>query len=237
LAVLRTPFFVLAVVTMTLVVAFELSTLAFLRTAVDGTAVVGEESAPGLGAVYLALLDGILLWTTLVFTIGYFPGKAVTSRVATIVGLILAFFAILGALLMIILAFTALMGMVGLLLAAPFGTLAYLAAFGHFPKGEAVAALSFIILLKLLFLVFLALTDLGYLKAKGLMILLGISILMTWLTSFLIAFPPRFLSTITDTAGALITSVIAFVWLIVIFIFAIVGLFKVLFVRSADREV
>jgi hypothetical protein len=217
---------------MMLVVAFELSTLAFLRTAV-----VGEESAPGLGGPYLALLDGILLWTTLVFALGYFPLKSVTSRVATIIGLILAFFGMIGAFFMIIFAFTALMLMVGLLLAVPFGTIAYLDAFAHFPKGEAVAALSFIILLKLLFLVFLALTDVGYLKAKGLMILLGISILMTWLTSFLIALPPAFLSTITDTAGALITSVIAFVWLIVIFIFAIVGLFKVLFVRGADREV
>lgn len=232
MASVRTPFFVLAVLTMTLVVAFELATLAFLRTAV-----VGDESAPGLGGPYLALLDGILLWTTLVFTMGYFPLKEVTSRVATIIGLILAFFGMIGAFFMILFSFTALMLMVGLLLAAPFGTIAYLAAFGDFPKSEAVAALSFIMLLKLLFLVFLALTDLGYLKAKGLMILLGISILATWLTSFLIALPPSFLSAITDTVGALITSVIGFVWLIVIFIFAIVGVFKALFIRGADREV
>lgn len=232
MAALRTPFFVLALLTMALVVAFELSTLAFLRTEV-----IGDESAPGLGGPYLALLDGILLWTTMVFTLGYFPLKSVTSRVATIVGLILAFLGIIGAFFMVLFAFSALMLMVGLLLAAPFGTIAYLAAFGDFPKPEAVAALSFIILLKLLFLVFLALTDLSYLKAKGLMILLGVSILATWLTSFLIAFPPSFLATITDTVGALVTSVIAFVWLIVIFIFAIVGLFKVLFIRVADREV
>ena len=56
----RIFFFVLAAVAMVLIVAFELSTMAFLRNAA-GTG----ESMPGLGGPYLALLDGILLYSVI----------------------------------------------------------------------------------------------------------------------------------------------------------------------------
>src|SRR5690606_18899358 len=116
---------------------------------------------------------------------------AVTTLILSLLGTIGAFFLILAA-------FFAILLMLGLLFAAPFGTLAYLAAYASFPKGTALAALSFIMLLKLFFVVMLTLTHPGYLNNKGLVMLVALSLLATWLTSLLIALPPGFLASITD---------------------------------------
>jgi len=217
----RIPFFILAAVTMVLIVAFELSTMAFLRNAVSA-----GESAPGLGGPYLALVDGILLYSVILMSLGHFRFKALTARIASVVTLILSFLGIIGSFLMILAAFFFIILMVGLLLAVPFGTLAYFAAFGSFPKTTALAALSFIMMLKLFFLVMLALAHPGYLKNKGLIVLVALSLLATWLTSFLIALPPGFLSSITDAVGALITAIIAFIGLIMMFVTSIIAVYR-----------
>src|SRR5690606_4943338 len=104
----RTPFFVLAAVTIVLVVAFELATLAFLRNAAN------VDSAPGLGGPYLALLDGILLYLMLLMSIQYLPFKALTARVSSVVTLILSLLGIVGTLWLILLAFSMLLLMLGL---------------------------------------------------------------------------------------------------------------------------
>lgn len=228
----RIPFFILAVLSMVLVVAVELATLALLRNAA-GT----PESLPGLGGPYLVLLDGILLYFVIVTSLGYFRFKAQVAEAAAIASLILSLIGVVVSLLLIVAAFLAIMLMLGLLFAAPFGTLAYLDLFANFPKQRAIAALSFILLLKVFFLVMLALTHPGYLKRKGLLILIGLSMLATWLTSTLIAWPPGFLSSITDAVGALVTAVIAFVWLIVTLIASIIGFVRLFRFRSLGREV
>lgn len=233
----RIFFFVLAAVAMVLIVAFELSTMAFLRNAA-GTG----ESAPGLGGPYLALLDGILLYSVIrmgvdQLRIRKLRLKSVIARIFAVLTLIASFFGAFGAFLLILFAFFAIVSMVGLLLAAPFGTIAYFAAFADFPKTTAVAALSFIIVLKVFFLVMLALADRGYLNNKGLLTMVGLSLLATWLTSFLIAMPPGFLASITDAVGALITAIIAFVMLILIFITSIIAIARAMGVRSPGREV
>lgn len=229
---MRIPFFVLAVLSMALVVAVELATLAFLRNAADT-----PESLPGLGGPYLVLLDGILFYFVIVASLGYFRFKALAARIVAVATLILSLLGVVGSVLMIVAAVLAIMLMLGLLFATPFGTLAYLDLFANFPKQPALNALSLIMLLKVFFLLMLALTHPGYLKNKWLVILVGLSMLATWLTSTLIAWPPTFLSSITDAVGALITAVIALVWLIATLIASIVGIVKVLRFRSPGREV
>jgi hypothetical protein len=228
----RMPFFVLAVLSMALVVAVELATLGLLRNAA-GT----PESLPGLGGPYLVLLDGVLLYFVIVASLGYFRFKARVAEAAAVASLILSLLGVVVSLLLIVAAFLAIMLMLGLLFAAPFGTLAYLDVYASFPKQRAIAALSFIMLLKVFFLFMLALTHPGYLKIKGLVILAGLSMLATWLTSTLIAWPPGFLSSITDAVGALVTAVIAFVWLIVTLIFSIFGIVRLFRLRAPGRQV
>ncbi|HEX7079407.1 MAG TPA: hypothetical protein VF329_00130 [Gammaproteobacteria bacterium] len=229
---MRIPFFVLAVLSIVLVVAVELATLALLRNAAGM-----PESLPGLGGPYLALLDGILLYFVVVTSLGYFRFKAQVAKAAAVAGLILSLVGVVVSFLLIVAAFLAIMLMLGLLFAAPFGTLAYLDLFANFPKQRAIEALSFIMLLKVFFLFMLALTDLGYLKNKLLVILIGLSMLATWLTSMLIAWPPGFLSSITDAVGALVTAVIAFVWLIVTLVASILGIARLFDLQLSRREV
>ncbi|HEX6994661.1 MAG TPA: hypothetical protein VF339_11010 [Gammaproteobacteria bacterium] len=227
----RTLFFVLAALTIVLVVGVELATLTFVRN------VAGGESVPGLGGPYLALLDGILLYLVVLMSIQHLPFKALTARVSSVVTLVLSFVGLFVTIGLIVFAFSLILLMLGLLMAAPFGTLAYLAVYADFPRSEAIAALTLVMLLKLFFLVMLALTDLGYLKNKGLMFLVGLSLLATWITSLLIAWPPPFLSSITDAVGALITAILALVMLVLIFVMSIVGVVRALRVRPAARQV
>jgi hypothetical protein len=227
----RTLFFVLAALAIVLVVGFEVSTLAFLSTGNN------PKSVRGMGGPYLALLDGLLLYSIFWMAVGHFELKALTARISSVVTLIASLFGAIGVFAAILAAFGLIVLMIGMFMAAPWGTLAYFIAFAGFPKSEAVAALTFIMVLKLAFLVLLALSDLGYLKNKGLLILVGLSLLATWLTSFLISLPPSFLASITDAVGALITAIISFVWLIVIFVMSIVAVIKALKVRAPGREV
>jgi len=67
--------------------------------------------------------------------------------------------------------------------------------------------------------------------------LVALSLLATWLTSFLIALPPGFLSSITDAVGALITAIIAFIGLIMMFVMSIIAVYRSLKFSSPGREV
>lgn len=231
----RAPAFLFALLIMFLVVAFELATLGFLHTAAEETAEVG--SPPGLGGAYLALLDGILLLTTIVFGAGHLRPDGLVARTATILWLVVSFLGILGALWLAFVAFQAIMLMLALLMSVPFGTAAYFALFDNFPVDPALKALSFLLVLKLGFVVMLAITDIGYLKNKPLMLMAGLSIGATWLTSFLIAFPPGALATITDSVAALITAIIALVMLVLVLIGSIVGVLKGIRIRTGSRQV
>jgi hypothetical protein len=227
----RMLFFVLAALAMLLVVGFELGTMWFIRSGDDAN------SVPGLGGPYLAMLDGILLYLVILIAIGHLPFKGLTARISSVVTLVLSLLGAIGAFAAIFTAFQLIMLMLALFMAAPWGTLAYLAAFADFPKGEALAALTVVMMLKLVFLVMLALADLGYLKMKGLLFLIGLSLLATWLTSFLIAFPPGFLASITDAVGGLITAVLAFIMLIIIFVTSIIQVINSLTGPVSAREV
>ncbi len=228
---IRLPFFAFATLTIVLVIAFELSTMAFLRSAANI-----EGSTPGIGGPYLALIDGIILYALALMWISMGPAKAVTARLQSIVSLILTFFGALGALLLIFIAFGIIILMIGLLLAVPFGTIAYFAAYADFPKSEAVSALTLILTLKLVFLVLLFLAHQGFMKNMGLMILIGLSLLATWLTSFLIALPPGFLASITDAVGALITAIIAFIRLVMMFFASLIGVITALKFSAPGKE-
>lgn len=228
---IRLPFFIFATLTLLLTIAFELSTMAFIRSAANV-----QGSAPGLGGPYLALIDAIILYAVGLMWISMGPAKAVTARLQSVVSLVLSFFGALGALLLIFVAFGLILLMIGLLLAVPFGTIAYFAAYADFPKSEAVGALTLIMTLKLVFLVLLFLAHQGFMKNTGLMILIGLSLLATWLTSFLIALPPGFLSSITDAIGALITAIIAFIRLIMMFIGSLIGVITALKFSAPGKE-
>jgi hypothetical protein len=113
-----------------------------------------------------------------------------------------------------------------LLVAVPFGTIAYLAAWGHFARGAAAATLAFAMALKIAFLILLVLAHQRFLQNKGLLVLVGLSLGLTWLIGFVHAFLPLFLVSIGDQLMALVICVFAAIWLLFLLIGAIVATIK-----------
>jgi hypothetical protein len=150
------------------------------------------------------------------------------SRIQGIVTLILSLLGLLGGIILIFVTFTLLILMVSLLLAAPFGTLVYIAIWADFPSTEVRAVLGMIMLMKLLGLVFLFISNPAILKNKGLMVLLLFSIGSTFITSLLITLVPGFVAAIADVIGALISAVLGTIWLFVMLIGAIFAVIRAL---------
>ena len=120
----------------------------------------GERSAT-------ALVDGVLLYTVGLMGLALVvpPTHGRVQGVATLIGSIVL---IIVAFILGLLALIELLVMVSLFFAAPFGTIAYLAIWGFFPRGEAAAILSLLLLLKLAVCGFLVLAQQAFLKQKGL---------------------------------------------------------------------
>jgi hypothetical protein len=187
----------------------------------------GELGRPGLGISYLALLDAVLVYTLATIASDFIaPLRAVLGRLQALVTFVLALVGLLATIVLLIIAFILLTLMVTLLLAVPFGTLAYLAAWGHFATGEARVLLSLLMSLKIAGVLAAVLSSPSLLKNKALVLLIGSSLGCTFLLGFLHALPPGILVSITDTVGALIAGVLAAIWMLVFLVGAIPGLVR-----------
>ena len=225
----RAPFFWLALFALVLAVLVELGSVALLH----GAAVPAgfNPPSPGWGIRFLAVIDFLLLFGVTVIGLGTLLPRAMVGRIQGIIALVLSFFGCLGVIGLAFAALALLILMVTLLVAVPFGTLAYLAAWGHFPTGDAQATLALVMFLKLVFCGLLLAAQQSFLGNKGLVVLTALSLGATWLVSFLIAFPPGFLASITDVIGALVVAVVGIIWLLLLFIGSLLNLISVL--RSA----
>lgn len=221
---LRLPFFVLACFCLLLALLVEVAAAdAFVRLTADHA---GHPETPGHAINALALIDGILLYTLIWMLLSIVVPRGIEGRAQGIVTLILSFFALLGTLLLILAAFTLLMLMLSLLVAVPFGTIAYLAVWGHFARGAAAVTLSLAMVLKIAFLVLAVLAHQRFLQNKGLLILTGLSIGLTWLIAFVHAFLPIILVSIGDQLMALVICIVAAIWLLLLLIGSIIATIK-----------
>lgn len=220
---LRIPFFVAAVVCLVLAVLVELSASQLLVLITRGDE---PPETPGLGIRYLAIIDGILLYTVIIMAIGATSEqvRATLGRIQGIASLVVSFLGLIASIGLIFLAFGLLILMVTLLVSVPFGTIAYIAAFGRFATGEAAATLLMTMVLKIAFCILLALSQQAYLKHKGLLVISAASLGLTWVVGFLHAFPPGFLVSIADAIGALIIAVVGAVWLLVLLIASLLAM-------------
>ncbi|MGO1075824.1 hypothetical protein [Inquilinus sp. CA228] len=217
---LRIPFFVAAAVLLFLVILVELASIAVLGTAAPAGF---DPPTPGFGIRYLAILDLLLAYAVATMALGLILPRGVQGRVQGIVGLILSLLGLLAAIVLIFLALGALILMVTLLLAVPFGTIAYLAVWGDFPESAARITLSLVMLFKLAFCVCLVLAHQRFLQNKGLVILAAVSLGATWVVAFLHSFPPGFLVSIADVIGALVIAIVGAIWLILLLIGSILA--------------
>lgn len=202
-------------------VLLEVGSIALLGTA--GQAVgLREMPRPGLGIAYLGLLDAVLLYTLFVIAADFVPPlRRVLGRLQWLVTFLVSLIGLIATIILIFVAIALLVLMVSLLVAVPFGTLAYFAVWGDFAVGKAKTVLSMLMLLKLGGIVLLLAANLNFLKNKGLVLLFASSVGATFLLGFLHALPPGFLVSITDAIGAIVAAILAAIWMLVFLIGAI----------------
>jgi len=222
---LRKPFLIIALVCIALVVLIEAGYGALISSHIIHIGPAGEEHPPGLAIPYMAVIDGLLLYSVILMTVAIFS-RELAGRAQGIIGLIIALIGLLGLLGMLVAAITLLMVMVSLLMALPFGPLAYLAIFGHFATGLASSFLAIIMTLKIAFGICLLLAQQAFIKNKSLVILFLLSIVCSLLVSFLQGFPPGILVSITDAIAAIIIAVLALIWVIILLFGSVVAVVK-----------
>lgn len=237
---LRKPFLLLALLAVALVVGLELGAALLTGGGDAGAALresagrldvelgdVGGVTEPsGRGTGYLALIDVVALWTTGLFCLSLVLPERVQGRVQGVATLVFSIVLLIVSFVLLIVAFVELTVLVSLFLAAPFGTLAYLAVWGFFPVGEAAALLGLVLLLKLVWAGLLLLAQPRFLQNRGLVLLALTTLLCTVVLEFLHRLVPGILVSITDDLGALLFAVVAIVWALVLLIGSIPAIVK-----------
>jgi hypothetical protein len=236
---LRMPFFLAAVGAVLVAVLVELGATLLLGAApggalagqaaglgVDDSAIGTPQDPPGLGVRYLALVDVILLYTVGLIAVGTVAPERLTGRLQGIVTLVGSIVLIIVAIVLLLAAIALVLLMVTLVAATPFGTIAYVALFGFFPRGAAGVLLSLVMFLKIAFCVLLVLAQPRFIQNKGLVALVLTSLVATLVVSFLHGVVPGLLVSITDTVAAIVLAVVAIIWGVVLLIGSIPSVLK-----------
>jgi hypothetical protein len=185
-------------------------------------------SRPGVGIPSLALLDALLLLLVILAGLALILPGGLHGRIQGIVSFVASLLLIIADVIFLFATLALLFTMIGLVLAAPFGTLAYLAIWGSFARSAAAATLGILLAFKLAFGVCLALAHPRFLENKWLVLLALTSLFANVLLSFLHGFPPRVLASITDAAGGLAIGILAILWALFFFVGSILAIIKVL---------
>lgn len=172
---------------------------------------VDADSPPGSGIGYLVLVDGFLLFSVAMLGLSFLLSQRLYGRIQGVATLVVSFLWLLWSLVMALAAFVLLMVMIGLFVAAPFGTIAYLAIWGSFPKGEAATVLGLLLFLKLVFLGFLVFSQPKFLKIIALMIHVALSFVLQLVLGLVQGLLPFVLVSIGDELLALVIAIVAIV--------------------------
>ncbi|MHC4954374.1 MAG: hypothetical protein ACYTGZ_10825 [Planctomycetota bacterium] len=194
-------------------------------TVTEGTG-VKDAPAPGIGIPAMAILDGLVLLTTVLLVLPMLITDAGYAKVSGILTLIVSFLSLLGAIVVIFVSLALLLLMVALLLAIPFGTIAYFAAYADFNTGGAAAILGLSMTLKICSAIAVVVGNPHALKSKAIVLLFLTSLLGNVILSFLHGFPPGFLVSITDAIGAIIVAILGAIWALILLIGSIPAILK-----------
>ncbi len=196
-----------AIILLGIVVLIEIGARLYI-----GTAATADLPAPGIGVPYLALVDGIVLFSLLISGLTLIVPDRLLGAAHGIATLLFTLLMLIGSIVLIFAALMLLTMMVTLLLAVPFGTAAYFAAFADFEIGAARTTLGVLMLLKV---TVAALLFRELLAVKGLMLLVATSLVANIVVAFLHGLVPLFLVSILDAVAAIIVGVLAAVWALI----------------------
>ncbi|KQZ07219.1 hypothetical protein ASD19_12245 [Microbacterium sp. Root53] len=192
----------------------------------DGAFGAEAEDPPGLGIPFLALPLALTLLMVGIMALPLLIGHRAGALVNGIASLVGGLGAAVAGVLLALLAFAALTTMVALFLAAPFGTLAYLAVFGFFDVGASAAILGAALVLQLAAVAFLIVAQPRMLGSKRMVFFLLLVLLLTLLTMVLHSVVPGIVVSIADALAALITAVVGAVWGFLVLIGGVVAVLK-----------
>ncbi|MGK7874068.1 MAG: hypothetical protein AB4426_12370 [Xenococcaceae cyanobacterium] len=230
MSTLRQPLFFFAIALITICVVVELGASAILsRNLPEKAGVIVaafDAPIPGYGIPYLALVDSLVLFTVLLMAVSLLWSRHLHARTQGIVTLIFALFILLLALSKIVLALVTLTVMVSLLLAVPFGTIAYFALYAKFYRYGATVILGMLATLKLGFAGCLLFAQQRFLQNIGLVLIVLTSLLATLIVSFLHALVPGFLVSITDAIAGIIVAILAIIWSLFLLVGSLISIFK-----------
>lgn len=181
---------------------------------------------PGRAIQAIALIDVELVLSVFLLGAGFLITAAVVGRIQGLITLIVSLLVLIASVVAALLAFALILVMVGLFLAVPFGTIAYLAVWGSFATGAAKATLSVLMILKIAGGVCLLLAQQRFIENKAMVLLVLTTIVAVVLVGFLHGFVPGILVSITDMIGALVVAIIAAIWALILLIFSIPGVLK-----------
>lgn len=184
----------------------------------------------GTGAAIpaMALYDGLLLFTLATIALDLFTNQKVPIAVQSGATVVFTIIIIIAAITAILATLALVLFMVGLFLAAPFGTIAYLIAFGFFDRSAASVTLSVLMTFKVAFVVCLFLAQQRFLQNITLLLMIATSFVANIIISFLHGLVPIILVSITDGVAAIVVGIIAAIWALVILIPSIISVIKAL---------
>lgn len=228
---IRTPFLVLATILLAFVVLVEVgsslvvggdSRLGDLAAQAEELEVEVEAGAvtepPGRAITYLTLVDVVVLYSVGLMTLAMVVPERLLGRIQGVVTLVASIVLVIVALVLAIIALVELLIMVALFSAAPFGTIAYLALWGFFPRGDSAVILGLLMTLKLGAAACLVLAHQRFLRLTRLVLLVLTSLVCNLLVAFLHGLVPVVLVAIVDNVAAMVVAVVAIVWGIVLLI-------------------
>lgn len=196
------------------------------REQLQQLAMIRESRPPGIAIPYMALVDGIALFTVVLIGLSLVIPARIQGRVQGVLTLIFSILIIIAAIGMILAAIALLITMVAMLLAIPFGTIVYLILFGSFDTSSALAILSLLMFLKFGFVVCLLLAQQRFVTNVGLVLIVVTALAATIAVGFLHSLVPGFLVSITDAIGGIVVGVCAAIWAIVLLVGSIGSVIK-----------
>jgi hypothetical protein len=172
-------------------------------------------SRPGIGIPYLGLLDIVVLFTAGLIASSFILKPSTQARLQGCATLIFSILLLLTGIVLLVVAITLLFFMLGLL-ASVFGIVTYIALFAFFNKAGALITLTLLLFLKLGFGASLVAAHQGFIKNKGLVLIVASALVANIIVMILQGIVPGFLASITDAIAAIIVAVIALVWTIIL---------------------
>lgn len=248
----RRPFLFLACLAMLLVVLVELGSGPTLGGGAAGSIGAAAAGVPGVepdmlsdvttevprgnGIRYLVLVDGFLLFSVVMLGASVLVSQRAYGRVQGIITLVFSFLWLIMTFVMALAAFVLLMVMIGLFLAAPFGTIAYLAVWGYFPRVQSAVVLGLLLFLKLVFLGCLVLAQQRFLKVVPLMTHVAVSFVLQVLLGVVHGFLPLVVVSIGDQLWALVVAVVALIGTVVTLVSSVPAVVNAARVSASRRQ-